>query len=183
MKILALRGKHTQKQVENILKRKINVTLADGGLLASKLLDLSKIEKKYKVGIIPHYVDFKFDLSKNVGLENYRVIDVTKNPMFVLSEIAQCEVILSSSLHGLIIADSFNIPNKWVKMSDNLFGGDYKFRDYYSIYDYEPKAIDLRDEIVDEKTIETIKKEYEKLNFKEKIEKAQEELLEAGKNI
>jgi pyruvyltransferase len=38
-------------------------------------------------------------------------------------------------LHGLILADAYGVPNVWAKFSDRLVGGDWKFRDYYSVTD------------------------------------------------
>lgn len=54
-----------------------------------------------------------------------------------------CKCILSSSLHGLIVADSFNIPNRWISLSESslLEKQNFKYLDYYSsmdVYDEEP---------------------------------------------
>ena len=40
-------------------------------------------------------------------------------------------MILSSSLHGLIISESYEIPNIWIKVSQNINGGYFKYNDYY----------------------------------------------------
>jgi pyruvyltransferase len=62
----------------------------------------------------------------------------------VLTEIAQCRCILSSSLHGLIAADSFHIPNLHIVFSDRPLGDGYKFDDYYSAYGVQHSPRDLR---------------------------------------
>jgi len=116
-------------------------------------------------------------------LENYKLIDITKNPIYILNEIAKCKVILSSAMHGLIVADSFNIPNQWIKLSELLYGGDYKFKDYYSVFGYEPEAIDLKQDVINSDTIEEIKYKYKKLNFKEKIDKIKDKLLQSGEKL
>ena len=43
----------------------------------------------------------------------------------------ECEAIVSSSLHGLVIAESFGIRSTWMKLSENLAGGEFKFHDYF----------------------------------------------------
>ena len=54
-----------------------------------------------------------------------------------------CETIASSSLHGLIAADSFHIPNLWIKLSNRIIGNDFKYHDYYSSYGLEQSFVDL----------------------------------------
>lgn len=47
----------------------------------------------------------------------------------VIAEILRARLVLASSLHGLVIAESFGIPARYVRLSEteNLF----KYRDYY----------------------------------------------------
>ena len=59
----------------------------------------------------------------------------------MIKDIAQCNHIVSSSLHGIVTAHSLNIPAVWVKLSDKVVGDGYKFRDYFSVYNTEPNQI------------------------------------------
>ena len=34
-------------------------------------------------------------------------------------------------MHGLIAADSLNIPHVWMKISNKIIGGNWKFNDYF----------------------------------------------------
>lgn len=137
IQIHSLRGKLTQARVEKILGKEIEVPLGDGGLLAERWLG-EYPSKKYRVGIIPHY---KEKDCPEVGrlLHHYNdstIIDLGEKPKDVVQKIAECEVIISSSLHGLIVADSFHIPNVHVKFGEveKKMGDGYKFDDYYSSF-------------------------------------------------
>ena len=57
---------------------------------------------------------------------------LTKNIENVIDEILACEYIISSSLHGIIVANVYQIPAIWLRYSDKLSGDDIKFYDYFS---------------------------------------------------
>lgn len=84
-----------------------------------------KVNKRHRIGIVPHYVDFE-----EANKLKHRVIDVTWPVEAVINWICECDYIVTSSLHGLIVAQAYGIPAAWVQMSDKLGGDDLKFRDY-----------------------------------------------------
>ncbi|RGY81624.1 hypothetical protein DXA18_05515 [Dorea sp. AM58-8] len=79
-------------------------------------------------------------------------MNVKDDPLQVVKEIAECRYIISSSLHGLIVADSLGIPNMYLVFGDRLLGDGYKFEDYYSAYGVEAQPRDLRTEKAPELT-------------------------------
>lgn len=184
MHFCAVRGELSKKNIEKILGKKIDTVLGDGGILSSYILD-HKVEKKHAVGIVAHYKEQNhpaFDKIADAFSNSIR-ISVSRPPKQVIEEIAGCECIISSSLHGLIIADSLRIPNIHVKVSDAMLGDGFKFDDYYSSYGlphffikYSPKFHISLDEIYDsyritDKMTEKQKKEmYEAFPFKEGID-------------
>jgi pyruvyltransferase len=90
------------------------------------------VEKKYEVGVIPHFSDKHTEWIKSLPQDpSVRIIDVEGGIEEFVREVKSCELILSSSLHGLICADAYGVPNMWVKLSNILYGGNFKFRDYY----------------------------------------------------
>jgi len=126
----ALRGKSSLKRVTSASQD--SIVLGDAGLLASYLLEPG-VQKRYKLGILPHYVDRDSDFIKELSKqEGVYIIDATWPCTQVVQAIAECETLLSSSLHGLIVGDSVGTPNKHLVLSDKLKGGSYKFIDYYS---------------------------------------------------
>lgn len=128
-KILAVRGKQS---LQRIVNPPSTITLGDPGLLASLVLPTPT--KDHSVGLVPHYADMDNPLIIELAKRGVKIIDATWPCKTVLREIAKCDAILSSSMHGLIVADSFGVPNLHLKLSDKLKGGSYKFNDYYSIF-------------------------------------------------
>ena len=91
-----------------------------------------KIEKRYKYGVIPHYVDQNNPwVSKQKERKDVLVINILDPIDKVVDDIKKCEIILSSTLHGIICADSYNIPAYWVELSNKVIGGGFKFQDYF----------------------------------------------------
>lgn len=172
----AVRGELTKKRVEKMLGKKLDIPTGDGGLLSSLLLK-TPIKKKYTVGVIAHFREQNEPYFQNL-LDNYDnsiFIDVRKSPKEVISHIAECEVIISSSLHGLIVSDSLRIPNIHVKVSTNLIGDGYKFDDYYSGYGINHNFIVAKDNHIP--SVEWIKTNY-KITDK-MVEQKQKQLIDA----
>nr|QBK89378.1 MAG: polysaccharide pyruvyl transferase [Mimivirus LCMiAC02] len=91
-----------------------------------------KIKKKYKLGIIPHYIHYDKinEIYKNE--ESIIIINlINKNIEEVINQILSCECTISSSLHGLIVSDAYNIPNKWIQFDNKIYGDNTKYYDYF----------------------------------------------------
>jgi hypothetical protein len=176
LNISSVRGALSKQALERIYGKQLNITTGDAGLLASELLPNAK-SKQYLLGIIPHdreRNELKYQMIKN-QISNSIIIDVQADPMEVLSLISQCEVIISSSLHGLIISDSFGIPNKQVVLTDKLIGDGFKFKDYYSSFDLGIDAININE--VDKIDIDYIKNSYKITH--NMIDKKKAEIIDA----
>lgn len=130
-KIIAVRGPLTR---EIFLKQNIECpeVYCDPALLLPNIYMPNNIEKKYKVGIIPHYVD-KEKFSELEIISNdltHCFIDIEDNWKKIIDDICSCEYILSSSLHGIIVAHAYNVFGTRMILSDKIVGGDFKFDDY-----------------------------------------------------
>lgn len=85
---------------------------------------------RWDVGVVPHWSDT--GLIDEAGLPGDHIIDVTADPLEVVQAIASCKEIITSSLHGLIIADAYGIPATAVMCSRvEEEGGTFKFMDYW----------------------------------------------------
>ena len=173
--IHALRGEKTRKQLSHILGEEISCVLADPGLL-SPLIVNSSADKKWSIGIVPHYVDKDEEICKKMVeyYPNSKIIDVQNDTKQVLKEISMCEYIISTSLHGLIIADSYGIPNCWCEASDRILGNRFKFHDYFSSFGTDREFFDLKNG-----EIPKIEEDF-KCNFKSmtQVYKKQKELIQ-----
>jgi len=90
------------------------------------------IQKKYKLGIIPHWSHINSPLlSKFKNDDDIKIIDFKRYSDWktVIKQIVSCEFIVSESLHGLIISEAYKIPNIWVSFGD--IGQDFKYEDFF----------------------------------------------------
>ena len=141
MNFFAVRGKLTKSRISKMYNKEFDdITLGDPGLLASLLIN-NKIKKRYKLGIIPHFIDSHLPVFHkiNSSINDSVIIDVLGDPIQTIRKMSECEAIISTSLHGLIIADSLGIPNSWCEVSKNVIGDGYKFQDYYSVFNNTSK--------------------------------------------
>lgn len=136
LEIHAARGLLSAERLWKASGQTREIAVGDPGILASLLLDGNSGTKRHALGIVPHYVDrdnaLLIELSQRT--RHSVIIDVADDPISILQTISACDAIVSTAMHGLIAADSLGIPNTWVKVSDKIRGGDYKFLDYYSGY-------------------------------------------------
>jgi len=139
-KIISLRGPLSARGLPGCSK----ILFGDPGLLADELV--GEQEKLYDLGIVPHWSDREL-VPRFLGMNikgDIKVIRPDGNPLTVVKQIGQCRRVVTSSLHGIIVADAFgNIPRRLEissTMSDPKEGGDFKFRDYHASIGmaYEP---------------------------------------------
>ncbi|MCT3699061.1 polysaccharide pyruvyl transferase family protein [Elizabethkingia anophelis] len=130
--VFAVRGKLTDYKLREQGWKGCNV-YGDPALLLPLWLRSSP-KKKYRLGMIPHWGDVDFFVENYGGL--YKIIDSrTRNIRLVVDEINKCEYILSSSLHGIIVAHAYGIPALWIKNGDIGSLNGFKFKDYFSSVD------------------------------------------------
>lgn len=117
----------------------------DPGLLLPVIYD-QPVQKKYQLGLIPHYVDLPLlrKMLPRLNKKHVCIIDIRAGVEEVIKMTRQCEVILSSSLHGIILAEAYGIPAAWVDISDNVVGNGFKFHDYYASTNRQAQRLDWR---------------------------------------
>ena len=175
LNVRAVRGKITLERLRRLTGVDLNeVAVGDPGLLASSLHP-AKSPAFRVCGIIPHHVELAEIKRSNEIVATEResgilhdstvkamplferlaksipgavVLNPESAPKTVIGRISECEAVLSSAMHGLIVADSFGIPNIRVIASESLMGGDYKFKDYYSAFSKDRyRIVDIREDM------------------------------------
>jgi len=132
-KVLAVRGPLTRKK---LLDQGISCpeVYGDPALLLPEVYPSKNKKIKYQLGIMPHYLD-KNDtwLKKFSENSEIKIINIqNKEPLDVVDDMLQCEKIISSSLHGLIISDAYKIPSVWIEFSKPIGEDYFKFHDYFA---------------------------------------------------
>ena len=175
LKIFAVRGPKTRKE---LLSKGWDCpeVYGDPALLYPKIYN-PNIEKKYKIGFIPHYIEYESnkDLRVLKHIENLgvQIIDVCAGEYNFIDQVLECDKVISSSLHGLIICDAYGIPNARVNVSNKLFGGDFKFIDYY-------KSVDRKEDLGLQLDLTTTLEELENLYYSDSIDIDLDLLLESA---
>ncbi len=127
----------------------------DPALLYPKFYKPEK-RRKYKLGVIPHFYDKNCVPTSFMDYPDVLLIDIHGGINQVVDQICSCSKIASSSLHGIIAADAYGVPSKWIKFSDNVIGDGFKFFDYfYSVGRVEEHQLEIKtdtsiDDILDD---------------------------------
>lgn len=161
-KVLAVRGPMTR---DFLLNNGVDCPpiYGDPALLLPRFYK-PKTKRVYRMGIIPHVVDSRNKFVKLFKEANpdVQVVDLAHYDCWtdVIDQIVQCDFVISSSLHGLIVSDAYQVPNVWVKFSDKLGGDDFKFKDYFKSVGRNTSAVYRIERPLDFYTLQTLAKEW-----------------------
>jgi pyruvyltransferase len=96
-------------------------------------------DKTHDVGLVPHWSDDHLAQDPQFFSDKWttRVIHPGQDPLSVIQQISNCQKIVTSSLHGMILADAMGIPRRFEPSPtwDVAQGGMFKFRDYLASID------------------------------------------------
>ena len=136
-KVYAVRGPLTRKV---LLSNNIECPEIYGDpALLLPLVYCPKVEKKFTFGIIIHDYTIKgvdkltIDGQKVSDRKDILMIDLSDYLKWtdIIDKILSCQYILSYSLHGLITAEAYKVPNVWIEFDEHLYGGHFKFHDFF----------------------------------------------------
>ena len=106
----------------------ILMPLIYGGVGGGKIFDVSVIPQLVTEGRIRKRYPDAYIISMN-----------TNDYKSVIDQIVQSRLIISSSLHGVILADAYGVPSVWFRGLGKSI--DFKYLDYYACTGRKPKYI------------------------------------------
>jgi len=176
--IFAVRGPLTLRRLGE-LGIKVSPAMGDPALLLPRVFNPEQT-KKYKVGIIPHYIDIENFEERFQENDEVCVIDMRCGIEDVISKINSCEKTISSSLHGLIVSHAYNIPSVRVETENKIVGDGVKYDDYFgsvNIESYNPFILD--DVESDIMNLSFWEKHQKKATINKSLDRINDELLAA----
>jgi pyruvyltransferase len=124
-----------------------------------------RVKKTHDVGVILRWSESKrheADFGKGVKKISLKTDDIEGT----LDEILSCRTIITSSLHGLIIADAYDIPSAWITTGTTR-GKEFKFYDYFITVDkVRPlQKMSFRKKITTRRLIKNIKFDSRRISY------------------
>jgi len=126
--VFATRGPLTRTHLLH-LGHSVPEVYGDPGLLYPMVYN-PKVENTHEWGIIPHYMDLNNPIVKHLIDSGVKLIDICAGEREFVDQLKSVNKVISSSLHGLIAADAYGIPNARISLNGNIVGGDFKYQDY-----------------------------------------------------
>jgi pyruvyltransferase len=145
LNILALRGELSK----NFLNKNTDYTLenivyGDPALLIPRLFpewlkktnnNNSNNNTELIIGFIPHYNDMPHieEIIKNFNDRNIKICYPNQDAIKVINFIKECDIMISSSLHGIIVSEMLQKDTKWLMFEHSLKSEtEFKYLDYYT---------------------------------------------------
>jgi len=142
--VRAVRGYKTLDMLVSINKlsaeKAKNVVLGDPALLLPQMFPqcTKSCKPAVDVCVVLHKNDMYLESQikkelKQLPLKNFRVLSVKTNPTHMLEDLLGCSLVLSSSLHGIIFAEAFEVPARWLVLAGSAKSESrFKYEDYFT---------------------------------------------------
>ena len=157
--VFAVRGPRTQKALidAGLLPPGTPIANGDPGMLLPLVFKPAS-SKKYKIGITPHCTEYdavrkQYENSDAVNVIKLGDVGTYENIESVIEQIVTCDKIVSSSLHGIIIAHVYGVPAAWRCFTPITANGamgttHLKFFDYFESINITDASPQLQEDTV-----------------------------------
>jgi pyruvyltransferase len=127
LEVAAVRGPLTRDFLRRRYRFDVPEIYGDPAILLPDLFpEWRRRPVKGRIGVVPH---FRNRHEYPPGPGHPLVIWPDQPPERVIADILTCELVLAGSLHGLIAAEAFGIPARWLNSSTTE--PELKYYDYY----------------------------------------------------
>lgn len=150
--ILAVRGKLTRSELRSQLDWNVPPVFGDPAILLPRFFRPSASEASAgKIAVVPHW-NHKHLFKQAPGDEQIKIVNVEQGMEAVVSDIANASHCVSTSLHGVIVAQAYGVPWVWLRIGDiPLLGDRFKFEDFFSMFDRDAVSeLDIAEADVDQ---------------------------------
>lgn len=151
VRVCAVRGPRTYALLQKIGLSCPRV-FGDPAIILPRIYKPVHCDVEKKIGLILHCSQEHLLEHKDLASIGVRLISVNRKgddqvEAFV-NEVVSCSKVFSSSLHGLIVAQSYGVPAQWITLKDQPIHRDYghKFFDYFEgtrQISQSPKLLDI----------------------------------------
>lgn len=129
IRVCAVRGELTAGELRTKLGWDVPEVYGDPALLLPRYLPVE--ERRGHLVIVPH-LKHRSTMERLHG-GSLVVADVRDDLRNVVTQIASARACISTSLHGIIVAQAYGVPWVWLNVSDApVDGRDFKFDDFFS---------------------------------------------------
>lgn len=146
-RFLAVRGADTR----DALGLDPATPLGDPGLLVRTLFRRSR--RRSGIVVLPHFLAFNNpDARKQLAIaksRGMRVLVPSASYGSICEEVSRAELVLTSSLHGMVVADALDCPVQLVSFGPTA-EPPFKFSDYQSVYGLRADFATFGDGVLDE---------------------------------
>lgn len=132
--ILAVRGVRTRNQLIKHLGWDVPEVFGDPALLMPYVLQPGeRPNDRSGLSVVPHHAHGHILTEELVGRCGGHHVDVQRPAEVVTEEIAQSDLVVSTSLHGIVLAQAYGIPWVWLHIADKgLTGERFTFSDFFT---------------------------------------------------
>lgn len=136
VEVLAVRGLYTELELKAKLGWTVPAIYGDPALLLPRYMNVSRSVSD-RISVVLHWEHVKHaKLDDGYEAEDLCFVDVRDNHELVVEQIGSSRVCISSSLHGVIIAQAYGVPWVWLQLSDHqLHSSNFKFDDFFTTVD------------------------------------------------
>jgi pyruvyltransferase len=88
-----------------------------------------EISIKHKITVLPHYSDYR--LKMLAQREGFPLLSVFDPPLNIIDRILATQILVTSSLHGLILAEAYGVTCILLRDREQKWEPHFKFIDYF----------------------------------------------------